>query len=97
MEGHGGADGTSLARMGIRHDADTAAAQKRLVAHGLELLRRYAVQTICKDLCRIKFTLDFNHIDFSLANIVWGLQPLPGAYPAGRAVMKRWCGPPGVY
>ena len=39
LDGHGGADGTALTGMHIRHDADLATGKLHLIAHRLNLLR----------------------------------------------------------
>lgn len=62
MEGHGGADGAALARVGVGHHPDAAVFQEILVAHGGDLRPGRLVDGINKHLGGVVGAFNFNHI-----------------------------------
>ena len=58
---HGGADGTALAGVDVRHDTDLTAGGKRLVAHGFDLPLGGGFEFLCEHFCGGVFAFDLNH------------------------------------
>ena len=62
VEGHGGADGAALARVGVGHHPDAAAGQKVLVAHRGDLCPCGLVDGVDKHLGSVVGACNFNHL-----------------------------------
>ena len=65
LHGHGGADGTALARMDVRHDADLAACRKLVITHPADLLDGLVLDDLGKADRGIYLSLNFHHVVFS--------------------------------